>query len=277
MPDAALHAKAEAFAALHGGPALLVLPNAWDIASAVLIAAVGFPALATTSAGIAFCRGYRDGERIPKDEMLAEVARMAARVSVPLTADLEAGYGPAPEGVAATVRDAIAIGCVGCNIEDGTIGDGPPLIDFGLAVDRIRAGRAAADAAGLPFVINARTDGFLRGGRDGTTLDETIRRANAYAEAGARSLFVPGVSDAETIGVLARNIDGPLNILAGLNTPPLARLRELGVARVSIGGSLARTAYSALRDALAELQGPGSFGYNAGTYTNAQLNKLLGA
>lgn len=268
-------AKAEELNALHIAPKLLVLPNAWDCASAVLFEQAGFPAIATTSAGIAFSRGYRDGEQISRDEMLDEVARIATRVGVPVTADLEAGYGTHPEDVAETVRRAIAAGVVGCNIEDGTVGGDAPLFDFDLSIERIRAAREAADSAGIPFVINARTDGFLRIGANARILEDSIRRANAYYEAGARSLFIPQVSDGQTIGRLAREIAGPINMLAGPKTPPVPELEALGVARLTVGGGIARAAYTLTRQAAAELRDDGTFGFTENTYTNAELNALL--
>ncbi len=269
-------AKAERLHALHLAPELLVLPNAWDCASAVLFERAGFPAIATTSAGIAFCRGYRDGEQIPRDEMLGEAARIATRVGVPVTADLEAGYGLRPEDVAETVRLAIEAGLVGCNIEDGTVDGGDaPLLDFELSVERIRAAREVADAANIPFVVNARTDGFLRIGASGAVLDEALRRANAYYEAGARSLFIPQVSDGQTIGRLAREIAGPINILAGPKTPSVAELEALGVARLSVGGGIARAAYTLTRIAAEELRDSGTYGFTEDTYSNAELNALL--
>lgn len=270
-----LQDKAARFHRLHTDPEILVLPNAWDLASAVILAESGFPAVASTSAGVAFSRGYPDGERISRDEMLAETGKMAARLAIPVTADLESGYGPSPEDVAETVRRAIDTGVVGCNIEDGTKHGDAPLFDFTLAVERIQAGREAADRAGIDFVINARTDGFLRLGADSATLDDAIKRANAFYVAGARCLFVPGVSDGQTIGRLARDIAGPINILASPKTPPAPDLQALGVARVSVGGGIARAAYTTARRAAEELRESGGFGFTENTYSNAELNKLL--
>jgi 2-methylisocitrate lyase-like PEP mutase family enzyme len=267
--------RAERFLALHTAPEMLVLPNAWDCASAALFEQAGFPAIATTSAGIAFCRGYRDGEQIPRDEMLEEAARIAGRVAIPVTADLEAGYGTRPEDVAETVRLAIAAGLVGCNIEDGTLGGDEPLLDFELSVERIRAAREIADNAAIPFVINARTDGFLRIGASARVLDESIRRANAYYDAGARSLFIPRVSDGQTIGRLTRDIAGPINILAGPKTPSVPELESLGVARLSVGGGIARAAYTLTRKSAEELREAGTFGFTKNTVSNAELNALL--
>ena len=272
-----LTTKAEAFLALHDAPELLVLPNTWDVASTRVMAAAGFPALATTSAGVAFALGFPDGERIGRDEMLDMVARIATAVDVPVTADLEAGYGNRPQDAAETVRLALAAGVVGMNIEDGTGDKASPLIDAGLAADKVRAAREAADAAGVPFVVNARTDGFLFGAHgDPAVLREAVERGNAYLEAGARSVFVPFIADPALIGTLVKEIDGPLNVLGGPRSPSLPELRELGVARVSIGGSLARAAYGLARRAAAELQGPGTFTFNEHAIPHPEMNELMG-
>lgn len=276
MVQDSLRTKTETFHKLHTDPELLVLPNAWDVASALILAEAGFPAIASTSAGVAFSRGFPDGEAISRDAMLDEVAKMTARVDIPVTADLEAGYGPSPEDVAETVRRAIDAGAVGANIEDGTKDGDESLFDIALGVERIQAGREAADQAGIPFVINARTDGFIRIGRDAAVLDDAIKRANAYYEAGARSLFIPGVADGQTIGRLAADIAGPINILAGAKTPPVAELEALGVARLSVGGSIARAAYTLARQAAEELRDRGTYRYTEDTYSNRELNKLLG-
>ncbi len=275
MSEQSLESKAEQFHRLHTAPEILILPNAWDVASALILAESGFPAIASTSAGVAFSRGFPDGERISREEMIAEAGKMAARLDIPVTGDLEGGYGIGPEEVAETVRQAVDAGLVGCNIEDGTkVGD-TPLFDFALSVERIQAGREAADSAGIEFVINARTDGFLRMGRGSATLDDAIERANAYYKAGARCLFVPGVSDGQTIGRLVRDVAGPVNILAGPKTPPTPELQALGVARVSVGGGIARAAYTTTRRAAEELRTSGGFGFTQDTYSNAELNTLL--
>lgn len=275
----ALRAQATLFKTLHEGPDILILPNAWDVGSAVIMAQAGFPAIATTSSGIAFAQGYPDGERISRDEMLQVVARIARKVSVPVTADLEAGYGPRPEDVAETVRRAIRAGVVGANFEDGTGRASDPLFDLTLGAERIRAAREAADAEGVPFVVNARTDGYLRRRELGkANFDDAVRRANAYREAGADCLFVPGVVDAETIGKLVAAIDGPLNILAALSgvpAPPLAELQALGVARVSIGGSLALAALALVRRSAEELLAAGTYSYAGDALANAELNRLM--
>ncbi|TAM76480.1 isocitrate lyase/phosphoenolpyruvate mutase family protein [bacterium] len=270
----AAQAKAARLLALHHDSPPLVLANAWDVASARLIEAAGFPAVATTSSGVANALGYPDGEFIGRDEMLAVVERIAAAVAVPVTADMEAGYGPAASDVAETVRRTIAAGAVGINLEDARRDGLLPLPEASM---RISAARSAADAEGVHLVINARTDVFLLGGRGEEAFAEAVRRVNAYRQAGADSLFVPAVADGVLIGRLAKAISGPLNVLAGPATPPLPELARLGVARVSVGGSLARAALTVVRRVAEELQGPGTFTFAAGIITHAEMSDLLRA
>ena len=267
-----LRQRAESLRALHDRSRVLVLPNAWDVVSARLVESAGFPAVATSSASVAWSLGYPDGERIPRDEMIAVAARIARAVRVPVTADLEAGYGDP----GATVETALSAGIVGMNLEDGTDDAHAPLVDVSVAVDRIRRARAAADRAGVPFFINARTDVYLRQVGDASSrLARTLERARAYLEAGASGIFVPGVDDAETIGALARAIDGPLNVLARSTSPSIADLSRLGVARVSMGSSAACIALTAFRDAMADLRERGTFACLKGVMTHAELNRLL--
>jgi 2-methylisocitrate lyase-like PEP mutase family enzyme len=261
--------KAEALLELHQG--FLVLPNCWDAASARLIARAGAQAVATSSAGVAYVLGYPDGQRISRAEMIDMVRRVAAAVDVPVTADLEAGYGDAAE----TVRQAIAAGAVGMNLEDAAQ-DGSlfPLED---QVQRIRAARAAAQAAGIHFVINGRTDAFAAPGlAEGARALEAVRRANAYLSAGADCAFVPFVTDAAVIAELALQIRGPLNILGGPSAPPLADLRRLGVRRVSLGSAMARAAYGHAEKAAREILTKGTCEILQGAPTYAQMQTLLG-
>jgi 2-methylisocitrate lyase-like PEP mutase family enzyme len=219
-------ARGEKFRSLHAGPDLLLLPNAWDGGSAVLMEKAGFQAIATTSSGIAFAQGRPDGERIGRARMLEVVARIAERVSIPVSADLETGYGDSPEDVAETIRQAIAAGAVGANVEDGTTDGTAPLLPLEHAAERLRAARAAADAGGVPFVLNGRTDPYLRL-REASPEErfaETVRRAHAYQEAGADCIFVPGVADAAS----RRQVDDPRSTAticfrsrAGVLTPSL--------------------------------------------------------
>lgn len=218
---------ARQFLDLHRGPEILVLPNAWDVASARIFEDAGFPAIGTSSAGVAFSLGYPDGQKIPREEMLAAVRRIAEAVEVPVTADVEAGFGSTPEEVADTARAVIAAGAVGMNLEDGIEGKPDFLADANRQKEIIRAVLEAAASTGVPFVLNARTDIFLYGiGPTETRLARAIERLNAYRAAGAPSLFAPGVKDKETIAELARGLAGPLNILATVGTPQVAELQE---------------------------------------------------
>ncbi len=275
MADTAQVAKAEAFRALHDGPEPLVLVNASDASIARIVVEAGYPAIATSSAGIAWLMGYADGENIPREEMLWMVRRIAERVDVPVTADMEAGYGTEPGAVADTVRETVEAGAVGLNIEDGTIRSSEPLLDFDLAVARIAAGREAADETGVPAVLNARCDVFLRGGTGPEALAEAIRRCNAFREAGADCLFVPFARDAETIGALVEGIDGPVNVLASAVSPPIPELKRLGVARVSIGGLLSLAYATLARDAAAELADGGTYGFARGVILHPEMNALM--
>jgi 2-methylisocitrate lyase-like PEP mutase family enzyme len=271
-----LKAKAEKLLALHAGPKLLLLPNAWDVASAVVLVLAGFPAIATTSAGVAFSLGYADGQRISRAEMADAVRRIAGRVEVPVSADMEGGYGLKPEAVAETVRATLQAGAVGANIEDSIDDPKNPLIDFSLAVERIRAAREAADTAGIPFVVNARTDPYMIPGDKGAAaFDEAVRRANAFRKAGADCIFVPGVSDRETIARLVKSIGAPINILGGPKTPSIPALESLGVRRVTLGGSLERATLGLVRRAAEELRGPGTFTFADLAVPHAEMNKLL--
>jgi 2-methylisocitrate lyase-like PEP mutase family enzyme len=262
--------KAQAFLAMHGRP-ILVLPNAWDVASARVVEAAGARAVATSSAAVAAALGYPDGERLPRESMLEVVRRIAAAVAVPVTADVEAGYGRSPEELAATTRGVLAAGAVGINLEDGTGDSAAPLRPLAEQVERIRAVRAAATAAGVPLVINARVDVYLaQAGPPESRCAETVRRSSAYREAGADCLFVPGVSDADLIARLVREAGGPLSLLAGRATPPVSELERLGVARVSVGSGLMRAALGFVRDAAREL-------LTAGTHTRLDAGSLSAA
>lgn len=272
--------RAERFVQLHGQGCFL-LPNAWDVGSARILEAAGFPAVATTSAGVAFSLGRPDHDyfaeqpegRIDRETMLGRIREIADEITVPLSADLEDGYGEAPETVATTISMALAAGAAGGNIEDFTGDRKVPLYDPALAADRIRAARAAVDAGGEPFVLVGRTDALLVGG----TLDECVRRANAYLAAGADCAFVPGAADAETIGTLVRELDGPLNVVMGLTggTLSLDDLRELGVRRVTVGGSIARAMYRHLLGAARELADRGTFSYADDQLPQSDLNDLF--
>ena len=270
--------RVEILRRLHQGPRILVLPNVWDVVTARIVEAAGFSALATTSAGVAFALGYPDGERISRAEMVAAVRRIAARVRVPVTADMEAGYGRTPQAAAETAREVIAAGAAGLNLEDAPA-DGDGLFDVALQAERVRAARESAEAAGVPLVINARTDVFLASiGAPETRLSHAVRRLNAYRAAGADCLFAPGVTDRATIATLVREVGGPLNVLAGPGCPPVPELEALGVRRLSLGSGVMRATLGLVRRIAGELQGPGTFAALFGDQVppHAEVNRLLG-
>ncbi|HEV2231784.1 MAG TPA: isocitrate lyase/phosphoenolpyruvate mutase family protein, partial [Terriglobia bacterium] len=260
MNTADLQAKALHLDTLHHGSRILVLANAWDAASARIFEVAGSRAIGTTSAGIANTLGRADGQRIGRYQMLEVVKRIANVVSIPVTADMEAGYGDTPEAVADTARAVMEAGAVGMNLEDASCTEKNVLADIALQIERIKAIREAAATAGIAFVLNARTDVFLRAvGEPATRLDHAIRRANAYRQAGADCLFVPGVTDRELIHRLAKDITGPINILAVAGSPPVAELEKLGVARVSVGSGPMRAAMGFTRHVAKELLETGAY------------------
>ncbi len=269
--------RAQAFRKLHDRTRLLVLPNAWDAASARVFEEAGFPALATTSAGIAASLGYPDGERISRGEMAKAVARIVRAVRVPVSADMERGYGPIPKAVRQTVEAAIEAGAVGVNLEDASGDRVRPLRDPEDMAERLRAAREAARRSGVDFFINARTDVFLlEVGAERARFDRTVARARAYLEAGADGVFVPGVADGELIGRLARAIEAPLNVLAAAGAPPVAELERLGVARLSVGSGAMRSALGHARRIARELRESGTYGsLTEGAVPYRELNQLL--
>jgi 2-methylisocitrate lyase-like PEP mutase family enzyme len=248
MSDQSL--KAHAFRALHAPGETLVLINCWDAGSAQAIAAAGARALATASWAVAAANGYADGERLPRDLAIANIGRIARAVALPLSVDLERGYGASPDEVADTVTQAIHAGAVGCNLEDGTDAGGlRPVQEQAL---RLRAARAAASRLDIALFINARTDAFLLAAPSDHTdalLDATLARAHVYADHGADGLFVPGLVDAALIERLVRASPLPVNLMAAAGMPPLATLRALGVARLSHGPGPYLQAMRALEEA----------------------------
>lgn len=259
--------KAAALLALHSGPGF-ILPNAWDGGSARILEQVGFAAIATTSAGIAWSLGIPDGGALDRETMLDHLARIVAAVDVPVTADLEAGYGATAAEVGDTVAAAAGLGAVGANIEDAHSGG---LYGIEEATERIAAARSAAPQG--TFVLNARTDTYF-GHSSGDPFAETLERAQRYLDAGADCIFVPGVADAETIGRLADAIGGPLNIVAGLaNAIDAPTLFSLGVKRISLGGSLARAIFTDLERAGQELLAAGTLGFLEGAISYADLQR----
>lgn len=251
--------KAQAFHQLHHASKILVLLNAWDAASARVFELAGAPAVATTSSGLAAANGYPDGQHITRDRLFDAVRRITRVINVPLTVDLEAGYGKTAAEVCETVRVVVEAGAIGMNIEDGTE---PPAV----LADKIRGIRELANRIGLPFFVNARTDVYLRGlGEKPGRLDETLRRLKAYAAAGADGAFVPGVTDSPTISRLVKDSPLPLNVLLSPGLAPVPDLQGLGVARLSIGGAAAFAALSLARKIAQELLTQGTYDAFAST------------
>lgn len=266
-----LRDRALAFHALHVPGRPLVLPNAWDLASARLVEDAGAAAVATTSAGLAWALGAADGDRLDRGRALAVVADVAAAVRVPVSADIESGYAAGPDGVAETVRAVLAAGAVGVNIEDALHGGGG-LRPVAEQAERIAAARAAADGAGVPLFVNARIDTFLQGAGG---VDETLERAAAFRAAGADGVFVPGVVEPGAVKLLVDGVDGPLNVMAGPGAPAVAELAALGVARISVGSAIAQAAHALVHRAARELLEAGTYGTLAGGLGYGRLNTLL--
>ncbi|MEV0200698.1 isocitrate lyase/phosphoenolpyruvate mutase family protein [Nonomuraea sp. NPDC050691] len=266
---AALLDMAQMFRSLHVPGTPLVLPNAWDGASARVVADAGAAAIATTSAGASWSLGHGDGERMTRDQALGVIARITVAVDVPVTADIERGYATDPEGVAETVRGVIAAGAVGINLED-------TLRPIAEQAERIAAAREAADETGVPLFINARIDTHRLPPGDRTTwLDETLSRAHAYATAGADGIFVLGTPDAETVSTLVGSQPLPVNVLAGPGALPVSELAEAGAARISAGSSIAEAAYGLVHQAARELLEKGTTTTLGGGFDYATLNALL--
>ncbi|MFE2261596.1 isocitrate lyase/PEP mutase family protein [Streptomyces griseosporeus] len=266
-----LRDRALAFHALHVPGRPLVLPNAWDLASARLVEDAGAAAVATTSAGLAWALGAADGDQVDRGRALAVVADVAAAVRVPVSADIESGYAADPDGVAETVRAVLAAGAVGVNIEDALHGGGG-LRPVAEQAERIAAARAAADGAGVPLFVNARIDTFLQGAGG---VDETLERAAAFRAAGADGVFVPGVVEPGTVKLLVDGVDGPLNVMAGPGAPAVAELAALGVARVSVGSAVAQAVHALVHRAARELLEAGTYETLAGGLDYGRLNGLL--
>ncbi|MGW0082277.1 isocitrate lyase/PEP mutase family protein [Streptomyces sp. NPDC003393] len=261
--------KALLLRSLHSSANPLALANAWDVASARVIEEAGAPAIATTSAGIAWSLGHPDGESSSPGQVVDLIARIVAAVEVPVTADIERGYGQDPAAVAETVTQVLEAGAVGVNIEDGT--RAPAELRA-----RLTAARAAAERAGVPLFLNARTDTYLFGlGDPATRLEDTLERARGYVDAGADGIFVPGVTDPATIAELAANISVPLNIMAGPGAPGVAELGRLGVARVSLGPGVTQAAYTATRLAAQRLYDTGDYHPLSGAIPFPELNSLF--
>jgi 2-methylisocitrate lyase-like PEP mutase family enzyme len=264
--------KRKTFRKLHEA-GCFVIPNPWNIGTARYFQHLGFKALATTSSGFAHAQGFADGA-VPREAMLAHLREIAAAADVPVNADFEGGYADAPEGVAESVRLCIETGVAGLSIEDSTGDDKNPLYDFDLALARVRAARAAIDKAGADVVFTARTEGFVRGRPD---LEETIRRLRAFADAGADCLYSPGIKTRQEIVATVKAVaPKPVNLLmssaSGFSVTDIA---EMGVRRISVGGTLARVAWTAVLRSAREIAEHGKFDSFAGAVGNAELNAFF--
>jgi len=270
MPSSA--EKRATFRKLHA-QGCFVIPNPWDVGSARYLQGLGFKALATTSAGFAFTQGLADGA-VPRAAMLAHFRELAAATDVPLNADFEGGFADAPEGVAESVKLCVETGVAGLSIEDSTSDPGVPLYDFDLALARVRAARGAIDAVGGEVVFTARSEGFIRGRPD---LEETVRRLKAFAAAGADCLYAPGIKTRDQIAAVVKAVaPKPVNFLMSTATELTVNdLAALGVRRISLGGTLARVAWTAVARAARDIAATGKFDSLAGTISNPELNAFF--
>jgi len=265
--------KATRFRALHEDPGVFVIPNPWDVGSSRLLAGLGFQALATSSAASACAVGLRDGE-LTRDQALDHSRAIANATDLPVSADLERGFGDAPEIVAETIRLAADVGLVGCTIEDTTGKRDRPLYDEGLAVERIAAAAEAARALPFPFTLTARAHNLLFAS---PSLDATIRRLQAFEAAGADVLFAPGLPDLGAVRSICLAVTKPVNFMVGIKGKSfsVAELADAGVKRISLATSLYRAAMTALMDAAREVQDRGTFSFLDGSTTTAELNALM--
>ncbi|HEX5282799.1 MAG TPA: isocitrate lyase/phosphoenolpyruvate mutase family protein [Bryocella sp.] len=270
--------KAKAFRALHERSGAFVIPNPWDAGTARLLAHLGFDALATTSAGYAFSMGLKDSA-VGREWMIAHVATVAEATDLPVSADLENGFGDAPEVAAETIRMAAAAGAVGGSIEDATgRGDEPghePIYERAQAVERVRAAVEAARALPFPFTLTARAENYLVGRPD---LKDTIERLQAYQEAGADVLYAPGLRSKEDIAAVVRSVDRPVNVIMGLQGVALtvAELSAMGAKRISVGSALSRVALTAFLQAAREMREQGTFTFAENAVSYREMNALFG-
>ncbi len=250
--------RAARFLKLHRPGSPLLLPNPWDAGSARLLESLGFEALATTSSGFAATLGRLDG-RVTREEALGHAAAIVAATELPVSADLENCFADDPEGVVETATGAVAAGLAGFSIEDYSGDASDPVYELPRAAERVRAAAQAAHAGEARLVVTARAENYVRGRPD---LDDTIARLQAYQEAGADVLYAPGPTDSDEIRAIVSSVDRPVNVLARAGSPPVAELAELGVSRISVGGSFAFVAVEALVSAARELRDQGTYGYS---------------
>lgn len=265
--------KGQLFRDLHYRDSAFVIPNPWDIGSARLLASTGFEALATTSVGYANSIGRQD-HGVTRDEMFAHAATLAAATELPVSADLENGFGHDPGTVAETIRMAAAAGLAGCSIEDSTNRDDDPIYSFEHSVDRIRAAAEQVRNLPFPFMLTARSENYLHGRKD---LADTINRLQAFQEAGADVLYAPGITDVKEVATLISSVDRPVNVLAGMQGThfDVNELSRIGAKRISVGGALTRIAFAALLGAAREMKEHGTFSFVNGPITSREIAALI--
>jgi 2-methylisocitrate lyase-like PEP mutase family enzyme len=265
--------KGRLFAALHERDGAFIIPNPWDVGTARLLAQLGFEALATTSAGYSFSRGQRDNS-ISRDEMMMHVATMASATDLPVSADLENGFGDSPEMVAETIKLAVGAGLVGGSIEDMSRQPGRPIYEIGFATERVRAAAEVARALPFAFTLTARAENYLAGRPD---LSDTIERLQAYQAAGADVLYAPGIVSEDDIATIVKSLDHPVNVVMGLQGVQLslAELSSIGVKRVSVGSALSRAALGAFLRAAREMREHGSFTFAEQAVDYRDINAML--
>lgn len=265
--------KGTVFRELHYRDSAFIIPNPWDIGTARILASSGFEALATTSVGYAFSIGRQDHE-VSRDEMIAHATALCAATELPISADLENGFGDDPDTVAETIRMAAGAGLVGCSIEDSTNRDDDPIYSFEHSVERVRAAVEQARKLSFTFMLTARAENYLHGRKD---LADTIRRLQAFQEAGADVLYAPGLTDMNEIATLIRSVDRPVNVLAGMQGThfDINELSRIGAKRVSVGGALTRVAFAAVLGAAREMKQLGTFSFVNGPITSREIAGLL--
>jgi len=265
--------KAVAFRALHERKNAFIIPNPWDIGTARLLAYLGFEALATTSAGCAFALGQRDNT-VGREKSIAHAAAIVSATDLPVSADLENGFGDGPGMVAETVLMAAAAGLAGCSIEDATGQPANPIYEFDFAVERIQAAVDAARSLNFPFTLTARAENFLWGRPD---LGDTIRRLQAYQEAGADVLYAPGLLTKDDIAAVVKSVDRPVNVVMGLKglQLSLAELSQIGVRRISVGSALSRAAFGAFLRAAREMRERGTFSFSDDAVSYSEINTMF--
>ena len=269
--------RASDFLALHHDPKLLLLPNVWDPLGARLLESLGYPAVATASAAVAFSLGYDDGQRIRFSAMLEVISRIASSVGIPLSADIEGGYAESPKSVTENMKRVLAAGAVGINFEDGKA-DGSGLHEADFQCERIAAIRDMAAKEGIPLVINARTDVFVVNSSQSRSekIEEAISRLGAYVAAGADCVYPITVGDVKTLGTMRAEIDAPINVLAGASTAPMQELESLGISRLSLGPGLIRASLTAMKKVAVELQETGSYdSFSRGIMSSGDIRELV--